>query len=144
MTENSASKTFIFEHTESIQTALSQYTECTWDDRHQALLAEFSVDHSDPIMTILLQSFPHSWDSKTIKKANPILKHKAKHFAELKVSQRLLTKGIDGSEDLMAAWWPWGHGATVSIRIFRVNQEAYIEKNGITNKLATLLFKPFK
>jgi hypothetical protein len=144
MTESDTSKTFIYEHTESIQTALSQYTECTWDDRHQALLAEFSVDHADAIMAILLQSFSHSWDNTTIKKANPILKHKAKHFAELQKSQRLLTKDINGSEDLMAVWWPWGHGATVSVRIFQGNQQAFVAQSGIFNKLAALISNPPK
>lgn len=144
MTANSSSKNFIFEHTESFQNSLEQYTKCTWDDHFQALLAEFSVDHADPIMAILLRSFPHSWDGKTIKKSNPTLRHKAKDFAQLKKSQRLLTKDTDGSEDLMAVWWPWGHGATVSIRIFLGNQETYTAETGIFNKLVALFSKPSK
>jgi hypothetical protein len=144
MTENSASKTVIFDRTQSIRTALSQYTECTWDDRLQSLLAEFSVDHSVPIKAILLQSFPHCWDSKTIKKAHPILKHKAQNFALLKKSQELLTTDINGSADLMAVWWPWGHGATVSIRIFLGSQESYTEETGTFSKFLTALLKPFK
>ena len=144
MRENSVSQTFVFEHTKSFQNSLEQYTTCAWDDQSQALLAEFSVDHADPIMAILLQTFPHSWDSKTIKKADPILKHKAQNFAQLKKSQLLMTKDIDGSEDLMAVWWPWGHGATVSIRVFLGNQETYIAETGILNKLVALLTQPFK
>jgi hypothetical protein len=35
----------------------------------------------------------------------------------------------------MASWWPWGHGATVSVRLFLTDSSPYIPKTGFMHHL---------
>lgn len=104
-----------------LREALENQLEWSWDDYHQALLAEFSVDHENAIFLTLLQHFPFQWDKKSIKKAPPLLRHRASRFAELNKTQKLLTLDESGDQEIMVAWWPWGHGATISVRVFRAD-----------------------
>lgn len=139
MSSSSQDQMFIFDQTKQLQQFLAQYTQCSWDDRHQALLAEFSVDHQVAIMQALELAFPSKWNHKTIKSADPLLKHKAGKFAKMTQSQYLLTEDNHGGDSLMASWWPWGHGATVSVRICRINQAPYVEKQGLFSKIRSFL-----
>ena len=73
----------------AITTPLGDELTWRWEARLSALLTEFSWEKKDRILTILRQLFPQEWHRKNIKKAPTIA----------------------------VIWWPWGHGATYSMRI---------------------------
>ncbi len=131
MKDSPANKQLIMSTTDALRESLSDRIQWQWDKHHQALLAEFSVDHEQHVYLTLLQHFPVHFDKKTIKQASPELKHQAGKFAQLSKEQQLLVSESQGQSEVMVAWWPWGHGATVSVRIFRIDPQPYVPPTGL-------------
>ena len=88
-----------------------------WDHRFEAFLAEFSVDKRDEFRSILERDFSNVWDSSNIREAPDIVKMCSNRFGGLRSGQLLFT--TDPSQDVFicGAWWPWGDGRTISLRI---------------------------
>ena len=88
-----------------------------WDQRFEALLAEFSADKRDEFRSILERDFSNVWDSSNIREAPDIVKMCNNRFGGLRSGQLLFT--TDPSQDVFicGAWWPWGDGRTISLRI---------------------------
>jgi hypothetical protein len=118
--------------------ALSPMVKWKYDDFHKVMLAEFSVDKQDQVLFTLQQVLPVNWDAKSIKKAPNQVKHYAGSFSKLIRQQKLFCTNIEQHPKVMAAWWPWGHGATVSVRIFLTNTNPYVAKTGVIHKLTRL------
>jgi hypothetical protein len=117
---------------------LSSMVKWKYDDFHKVMLAEFSVDKQDQVLFTLQQFFPMCWDVKTIKKAPHETKHYAGAFSKLVKKQKLFSINIEHNPKIMAVWWPWGHGATVSVRIFLTNTSPYVAKTGLFRKLTRI------
>jgi hypothetical protein len=115
--------------------ALSCVVKWQYDDFHKVMLTEFSVDKQAEVQSILQQFLPMTWDPKTIKKAPGEVKHFAGRFSKLIKQQKLFSTDIERHPKLMAVWWPWGHGATVSVRLFLTDTSPYISQTGFMHKL---------
>ena len=115
--------------------ALSSKVKWKYDKFHKAMLAEFSVDKQEQVLLTLQQFLPISWDAKTIKTAPDEVKHYAGKFSKLVKQQKLFSTNIESHPKVMATWWPWGHGATVSIRLFLTDSSPYIAKTGFMHNL---------
>ena len=118
--------------------ALSSIVKWKYDDFHNVMLAEFSVDKQDQVLFTLQQILPVSWDAKSIKKAPGEVKHYAGEFSKLIKQQKLFSTNIERHPKVMAAWWPWGHGATVSLRVFLTETSPYVANIGLMHKLTRL------
>lgn len=118
--------------------ALGSKIQWQWDEQFQCLLAEFSVDHKEHVLLTAQKYFPFDWNRKSLKKADPYLIHRAGFFSALEKKQRLLTSDENGNRDIMLSWWPWGHGATVSARLFKASELPYIPPSGLLYKLKSL------
>ncbi|MGS2719676.1 hypothetical protein [Paraglaciecola aestuariivivens] len=118
--------------------ALASIVKWRYDEYQQVMLAEFSVDKQDQVLFSLQQVLPVAWDAKNIKKAPAEVKHLAGDFAKLIKKQRLFSSSLDRQPKVMAAWWPWGHGATVSVRLFLTDTSPYVAKTGFVQKLMYL------
>lgn len=109
-----------------------------WEERSRTLLAEFSVDKKDQVWLILQQHYGDCWDNKSFKKAPPEIKHRAGNLATLNKGQHLFSTLKAPYDRTMVAWWPWGHGATVSIRIFFINDAPFKPAKGLKALLERL------
>ena len=125
----------LYTHGIEVIQALTPLTKWKYDEFHQALLAEFSVDKEAQAKSALRQVLPITWDAKTIKNAPGEIKHFAGYFSKLVKKQQLLSIVPEKNPKVMLAWWPWGHGATISVRLFLVNSAPYVEKKGLLQKL---------
>ncbi|MCF2948395.1 hypothetical protein L0668_09780 [Paraglaciecola aquimarina] len=125
-------------HGKEIIEALSPLVKWKYDDFHKVMLAEFSVDKKDQVLFSLKNLLPNCWDAKSIKKAPPEIKHFAGSFGKLIKEQKLFCSHIDNRPQVMVAWWPWGHGATISARIFLTNTTPYVAKRGFFQKFTGL------
>ena len=102
----------------AVTTPLGDELTWRWEERQSALLAEFSWEKKDRILTILRQLFPQEWDRKNIKKAPKNLKDELGELALLTKEQLIFTRpASDETPAIAIIWWPWGHGATYSMRI---------------------------
>jgi len=88
-----------------------------WDDWIGTIMTEFSVDKEEDIRTIVEKFFPVSWDSSTINKAPQIVQTLDKHLGGLRPSQLLFSSHPSHDAFVFCAWWPWGDGTTISLRI---------------------------
>lgn len=134
MTENQSNKNSMLQQIPAFVESLEDRISWQWDTQFGCLLAEFSVDHQDFVYLKAKQYFPHVWDKKSFRLADDFLQHRAGIFSVLEKQQQLMTVDKEGTENLMLSWWPWGHGATVSIRVFRANSNPYIAKQGWLTK----------
>jgi hypothetical protein len=89
-----------------------------WDEKQSAMLAEFSWEKTDRIMTKLREMFNDEWDKKNIKSLPIILKNELGELSSVSKKQLLFTRpATDDQPALVALLWPWGHGSTYSLRI---------------------------
>lgn len=128
----------IQEYGKDVLEAMSSMVKWKYDEYHQVMLAEFSVDKQDQVLFTLQQHLPVCWDVKTIKKAPDQVKHYAGKFSKLVKQQKLFSSNIERQPKVMAAWWPWGHGATVSVRLFLTDTTPIVPKTGFIHKLTRL------
>ncbi|MFQ3235774.1 MAG: hypothetical protein ACI9C4_001336 [Paraglaciecola sp.] len=112
----------------AIIAALKDRVTWKYDGFNNALLAEFSADKELYILPIIHQHLPGQWDAKKVKQAPPLMIHLAGKFAKINKKQKLFYPHSTEPPQVMLAWWPWGHGATISIRLFVVNQEPFVPK----------------
>lgn len=88
-----------------------------WDGRLETVLAEFGADKKDDVRAILERSLHVAWDSSNIGKAPDIVRTINHHLGGLWPGQRLFTSDPEGDDIIFCAWWPWGDGKTLSIRL---------------------------
>ena len=101
-----------------ITTPLGDQLTWRWEEKMSALLTEFSWEKKDRILVTLRELFSEEWNKKTIKKAPPPLKDELGELTHLSKEQLIFTRPASNETPALALiWWPWGHGATYSMRI---------------------------
>lgn len=88
-----------------------------WDGRFGAVLAEFPADDQAKVRAILGRHFGSVWERSNIDTAPDAVQSVKAHFGGLMTGQLLFTSA-PGQEGLIyCAWWPWGNGKTISLRL---------------------------
>ena len=95
-----------------------------WDDRFDALLAEFPVERKDEVRSVLDGHLGQTWDKKSIGQAPGAVKDLSGIFSDLRSSQLLFTSDPEGNVLIFAAWWPWGDGEVISLRLASPDPDA--------------------
>ena len=88
-----------------------------WDGRFETVLAEFGVDNKDSIRAILERYLRITWDSSNIGNAPDVVRTINDRLGRLRTGQLLFTSDPNREAFIFCAWWPWGGGKTISIRI---------------------------
>lgn len=88
-----------------------------WDSWTETVLAEFGVGDKDSIRAILERYLSSTWDSSNIGKAPDLVRMINSHLGGLRIGQLLFTSDPNQDAIVFCAWWPWGDGKTISIRI---------------------------
>ncbi len=88
-----------------------------WDSRFGTALAEFPIDTKDSVRAILDPYLSVAWDSSNIRKAPDIVQMIASHLTGLRSGQLLFTSAPIQDVCMFGAWWPWGDGKTISLRV---------------------------
>lgn len=107
-----------------------------WDKRFEALLAEFSAKDKEKVSSILERYLNLKWDSDTIRKAPNVVKTNTGDLGDLRQNQVLFTSDPEENVFIFAAWWPWGDGEVISVRIASpVTESSDSEKTGIYSRI---------
>ena len=88
-----------------------------WDSYIDAVLAEFDVGDKDSIRAILERYLGSTWDNSNIDKAPDMVQMIDNNLVGLRPGQLLFTSDPNQDTIVFGAWWPWGDGKTISIRI---------------------------
>ena len=91
--------------------------EWKWDGRFKTALGEFSADMKDDVLGLLEQYLVSTWDSSSLSDAPDVVKQVSKNLGGLMSGQLLLLSDLNKPTFIFCAWWPWGNGTKVSIRI---------------------------
>jgi hypothetical protein len=88
-----------------------------WDSRFNTVLAEFDVVRQDNVREILERHLDFVWDRSNISNAHRSVKKVNSHLGSLRKGQMLFTSDPSRMAYIYCAWWPWGNGSTISIRM---------------------------
>jgi hypothetical protein len=101
----------------NIASALQCFLSWKWDDRFGVVLAEFGTEDKDKILSVLEQHFNSTWDMSSIQTAPENVYAAADLLGGVDEEQVFFTSAIEKEILIFCAWWPWGNGKTISIRI---------------------------
>jgi hypothetical protein len=80
-------------------------------------MAEFRTDDVDKIRAVLDKFLNFTWDISNVEQAPEIVRMVNNSFGKLREGQLLLSSDTDEDACILCAWWPWGNGEKISIRI---------------------------
>ena len=89
-----------------------------WDGRFNTALAQFNVSEVGSIHQILERHLTISWPYGEIESAPERVRSILAKLGGLQRGQMFLTSDPENSDEFVyCAWWPWGNGEKVSIRL---------------------------
>lgn len=88
-----------------------------WDNRAQALLAEFPTARAGDVRAVMDRHLSQQWDHKSIHQAPAGLRTATGNLGDLRTNQLLFASGPASPALIFAAWWPWGNGEVISLRL---------------------------
>lgn len=88
-----------------------------WDGRFGTAMAAFGADQLPVVQGVLGPHFQHTWSAAEIGKAPERVTALAGRLGGLRGGQVLWVSAAEADVMLFCAWWPWGDGARISIRI---------------------------
>lgn len=88
-----------------------------WDGRFETALAEFGVADKEPVCRILKTQMGFIWDDHNSGNLPERVQMIIDCFDGLNPGQLLFTSDPDREDLVLCAWWPWGNGRTISIRL---------------------------
>ncbi len=97
----------------ALQVALSWQ----WDGRFQTALAQICIAEQDAMRATLENHLGPAWDSATIDTAPDLVQRAIGRLGGVMPGQLLFAVGLPQDGIVFCAWWPWGNGRTISLRI---------------------------
>ena len=87
------------------------------DDWIRSSLSEFNTDETDKISEILNKHLPFNWDKTTLGQAPETIQNIASGIGGINEGQLLFASEPSSENFIFGAWWPWGNGQKISIRL---------------------------
>ena len=88
-----------------------------WDGRFKTTLAQISVKEKDVAGEMLEKHLGMAWDSVTINTAPKSVQRILAPLGGMMSGQLFYAAGLPENGIIFCAWWPWGNGQTISIRL---------------------------
>lgn len=112
-----------------------------WDDRFETILAEFDVNQRETIQSLLSKEMDIVWHPEDTSRAPELVHILINYFGGLNPGQQLFTSNPDIDGILLCAWWPWGNGKTISIRLAVFADSLSDEENEELTRIFKTWFK---
>ncbi len=93
-----------------------------WDDRFGAVLSEFDVTVKDNVRAVLEGVLSVTWDRLSVTRAPAHVRRISDLMGGVLPGQLLFTSDPNQENFVFCAWWPWGNGKTISVRLAPVFQ----------------------
>ena len=93
-----------------------------WVDYIGAVLAVFQSAEAHTVDVALDDHFTSRWDHKSIFQAPDSVRRIAADLGEIRAGQQLFVTQPQEDMIAFAAWWPWGDGESISVRIGLVSR----------------------
>jgi len=107
-----------------------------WDSRLETSLAEFKIGQQEEIRAILDRRLGCVWDCSTIATAPENVRAVVDYFGKLRPGQLFFATDPGRGWFVFCAWWPWGDGKTISLRVAAADEAMCVpEKTGLVARL---------
>ena len=113
-----------------------------WDERFQVALIVFEKEDMGAIFSAVSNEFDQQWDAATISSASGPIGELVDSFLGILPGQMIFTCEQGAGLMLFAAWWPWGNGSTISLRIGIFSLEEHSFDKDKNKKYLTGWFNP--
>lgn len=88
-----------------------------WDSRFKTALSQISMKEKTALGEILENYLGKAWDSVTINTAPEIVQPILAGLGGIMSGQLFYASSFAENGIVFCAWWPWGNGQTISIRL---------------------------
>jgi hypothetical protein len=88
-----------------------------WDDRFDVPLLVFPKEMEEEIFMVVKRHFPNEWDVDSIKMSPPPIRKLLDKTFGIRAGQTVLATDTNRETFFFALCWPWGDGATISLRV---------------------------
>lgn len=112
-----------------------------WDNRFETVLAEFPVKATETVKQILSGQMDIVWHQGNTAQAPELIHILVDYFGGLNPGQQMFTSDPEIDGILLCAWWPWGNGKTISIRLAAFADSLSDEENEELTKIFRSWFK---
>ena len=92
----------------------------SWDARFGAALATFPAGDATAALASLEACLPTRWDHLAIGQSPEAVRRLSNDIGGVRSGQLILSTDATQEILVVGAWWPWGGGQTLSIRLFPV------------------------
>ena len=107
-----------------------------WDNWVGSILSEFNTEAEKDIRAPLERSLPLFWDCTTIQTAPQCVQMLDKRLGGLRPTQLLFASPPSNDAFVFCAWWPWGSGMAISLRIAPFNKNlSKVEESALMEQL---------
>jgi hypothetical protein len=89
----------------------------SWDTRLSCVTSSFGVQFEAEARAAAAQGLPAEWTASSLLRAPPRLRELADKYGDVRSGQLLFTGGSLDGNFAFGLWWPWGNGATISLRV---------------------------
>jgi hypothetical protein len=90
----------------------------SWDPRFKCVTSSFGKEIADRARAAMAGVLDGEWSPDSINQAADEIRTLAARFGGVRQGQLLFTgEVVGGRMHLFALWWPWGDGATISLRV---------------------------
>jgi len=90
----------------------------SWDPRFKCVTSSFGKEIVERARAAMAGVLDGEWSTDSINQAPDEIRTLAARFGGVRPGQLLFTgEMVGGRMHLFALWWPWGDGATVSLRV---------------------------
>ena len=95
-----------------------------WDKRFNTTLAQVPIEKGRAIEEILENHLGKAWNSTTIDTAPKSVLSALDRLGGIMSNQLFYAADLPQGGIIFCAWWPWGNGQTISIRIGTTLEES--------------------
>lgn len=93
-------------------------------------MAQFDIADKEKVRAILDKHLDSAWDVSNIGKAPDTVQAVNSGMGDLREGQMLMASDTGQDACILCAWWPWGNGKTISIRIIPTCKKLSDEEGG--------------
>ncbi len=113
----------------------------SWDERFETVIAQFDIKDKDLVHDNIKSYMGSTWNNENAQTAPELIHLIIDYFGGMQKGQQLLTSDPTGDDIILCAWWPWGNGQTISIRIGIFAQSLSDSENEELSSLLKAWFK---
>ncbi len=88
-----------------------------WEERYGVVFSEFRTDKQAMVRETLGRHLGREWPGTEIAMAPGTIQSLANSLGGMREGQKLLISDPEQERMVFCAWWPWGSGETVTIRL---------------------------